>query len=197
MTLPTVSAGEKEIARFLETRFGGRPKFFIHRETPDDTLHIAVAEKLDFPGVGLTTCATNGISNYPLYKDGDEYTKTKLELVGTCLQNQAGDYRELLFYAGLIVVKQKWFCAPGTFLQDAVSRFGNFGDMRHLYFTTPFAQEGFETSLFTDRKVSWLTAIPVSTREVEYAREKSTDALEDLFESSDFAWENLSRKSLV
>ena len=103
----------------------------------------------------------------------------------------------MLFFAGRTVVKQRWLCAPGVFLLDAVSRFGAFGDMAHLYFTTPFAQEGFESSNFGDRRVSWLTAIPVSTPEMNFARANSTDALEQRFVEKDVDWKNLKRRSAV
>jgi antitoxin YqcF len=195
---PRVSDEEKQIARFLETRFGGRPRFFVHREAPDDEFYVAVAVKDDYPGADLVTCATNGISNYPLYNDdGSVYADTRLELVATCRSGQEGGLREMLFFSGRTVVKQRWLCAPGVFLLGAVSRFGAFGDMEHLYFTTPFAQEGFESTVFGERRVSWLAAIPVSTAEMNFAREKSTEALEDLFVEKDVDWENLQRRSAV
>ena len=195
---PKVSDEEKQIARFLEERFSGRPRFFIHRDSAEDDFYVAVAVKEDYPAPGLVTCATNGISNFPLYdSDGTIYAATRLELVSTCRPGQEEGLREMLFFAGRTVVKQRWLCAPGIFLLDAVSRFGAFGDMAHLYFTTPFAQEGFESSMFGDRRVSWLTAIPVSTAEMNFARENSTEALEDHFVEQDVDCENLTRRSSV
>jgi antitoxin YqcF len=193
-----VSDEEKQIARFLEARFAGRLRFSIHRNAPDDEFYVAIAVEEEYPGLGLVTCATNGISNSPLYNaDGSVYPDTRLELVATCRSGQEDSLREMLFFAGRTVVKQRWLCAPGIFLLDAVSRFGAFGDMSHLYFTTPFAQEGFESSMFGGRRVSWLAAIPVSTAEMNFARENSTEALEDLFVEKDVDWENLNRRSAV
>lgn len=195
---PTVSNEEKLIARFLEARFEGRPRFFIHRDAPDDEFYTAIAVMDDYPGTDLVTCATNGISNSPLYNsDGSIYPDTRLELIATCRSGQEENLREMLFFAGRTVVKQRWLCAPGVFLLDAVSRFGSFGDMSHLYFTTPFAQDGFETAVFGDRRVSWLAAIPVSTAEMNFARQNSTEALEDLFVEKDVDWEHLYRRSAV
>jgi antitoxin YqcF len=193
---PKVTDEEKQIARFLETRFSSRPRFFIHRDAPDDPVYIAIAVAENYPGAGLSTCATNGVSNHPLYDStGAIYPDTRLELVATCRSPQAGQLREMVFFAGRTVVKDRWFCAPGVFLLNAVSRFGTFGDMKHLYFTTPFAQDGFVTNDFGDRRVSWLAAVPVSDAEMQFARNKSTSALEDHFVAKDVDWENISRKS--
>lgn len=196
--MPTISAEEKEIARFLEERFGERPRFFIHRDSPDDSFYIAVAVKEHFPGNDLVTCATNGTSNMPLYAaDGTIYADTRLELVGTCRSGQESNFRELIYFAGRTIAKDRWACAPGVFLWNAVRRFGQFGDMEHLYFTTPFAQEGFVTHTFGSRKVSWLAVVPVSTAEVQFARANSTEQLEDHFVSRDVDWENLNRRSAL
>ena len=118
---PKVSDEEKQIARFLEARFEGRPRFFIHRDAPGDEFYVAVAVKGDYPRPDLVTCATNGISNHPLYNsDGSVYPDTRLELVATCRTGQEDSLREMLFFAGRTVVKQRWLCAPGVFLLDAV-----------------------------------------------------------------------------
>jgi len=68
--------------------------------------------------------------------------------------------------------------------------------MEHLYFTMPFAFEGFVTTTFGQRTVSWLAAIPVSTAEVEYARQNSTEMLKDAFEQKDIDWFDLNRASI-
>ncbi|WHA41647.1 suppressor of fused domain protein [Agrobacterium larrymoorei] len=197
MNLPQISEEEKLIAKYLEKSFGHRPKFFIHRDDPEDSAYVAIGQVGDFPSDKLTALATNGISNYPLYNsEGQEYPDTRLELVGACEADQVNDFEQMIFFSARTIIKQKWFCAPGTFLSNAVSRFGTFGEMQHLYFTTPFAFEGFTTSNFGDRKVSWLSPIPVSTAEVQFARENSTDKLEEAFEENDVDWFNLRRASI-
>lgn len=198
MSYPTVSAEEKQIARYLSDQFGQMPKFHFHRETEDDPTYVAIGVIDNQPGTGLSTLATNGLSNHPLFNDdGSVYTDTRLEFIGTCSSDQTDDFREMIFFAANTIIKQKWFCAPGTFLRNAVSKFGNFGEMQHLYFATPFVFDGFETTMFGGRTVSWLTPIPVSTAEMKFAQENSTEALEDIFEEVDFDWQNLGRSSIV
>lgn len=193
-----VSDEEKAIARFYEATVGRRPKFIIHRDSEDDPIYIAVASADDTPDDGLITLLTNGVSNHPLYTEaGDIFPGTRLELTGTCYSQHAEALREMLYFAGISIVKQRWFCAPGTFLQSAVARFGDFGDMQHLYFTTPYSVEGLTTQTFNDRRVSWLQAMPVSTAEVEFSRARSTDELEALFEENDADWLDLGRRSIV
>ncbi len=69
--------------------------------------------------------------------------------------------------------------------------------MKHLYFTTPFAQDGFATTTLGKRRVSWIAALPVSDAQMQFAREKSTSALEDHFIAKDVDWENLSWSSSI
>lgn len=197
LNLPQISQEEKLIAKYLETSLGKRPKFFIHRDEPTDPVYVAIGRVGDSPSHQLTALATNGISNYPLYaSDGSVYPDTRLELVGACETDQADEFEQMIFFSARTIIKQKWFCAPGTFLSNAVSRFGKFGDMQHLYFTTPFGFDGFSTERFGERKVSWLSPIPVSSAEVQFARENSTEKLEEAFEENDVDWFNLKRASI-
>jgi antitoxin YqcF len=194
----TVSDEEKAIARFYEATIGSRPKFTVHRDSENDPIYVAVARADERPDDGMVTLLTNGISNYPLYTDqGTIYPDTRLELAASCYAQSAEQLQDMIYFAGSVVVKQRWFCRPGSFLQSAVSRFGDFGDMEHLYFTTPFAIEGLTTQIFGDRKVSWLQALPVSTAEVEFARAHSTDELEARLEDNDVDWADLRRSSVV
>lgn len=196
MTL-AVSPEEKMIARFYEEVWKARPKFFIHRRDADDSSFVAIGQVAEVPGEGLVSLGTNGLSNHPLYREnGDEYADTRLELLGACLDSQVDDFEQMLFFSSRIVIEQRWLCAPGTFLLDAVSRFGTFPAMQHLYFTTPFAFEGFQTQTFGQRTVSWLQAVPVSTSEMELARRNSTDALETVMEEQDIDWFDLNRQPM-
>ncbi|MGL5737222.1 MAG: suppressor of fused domain protein, partial [Beijerinckiaceae bacterium] len=80
---------------------------------------------------------------------------------------------------------------------SAVSQFGAFGDMRHLYFTPDFSSEDFGTRQFGTRTVSWLTALPVSDAELKFAEKESTAALEEKLAAADFDWSNIARQSVL
>lgn len=194
LNLPQILQEEKLIAKYLETSLGKRPKFFIHTDELTDPVYVAIGRVSDSPSPQLTAFATNGISNYPLYaSDGSVYPDTRLEFVGACETDQADEFEQMIFFSARTIIKQKWFCAPGTFLSNAVSQFG---DMQHLYFTTPFGFDGFSTESFGERKVSWLSPVPVSSAELQFARENSTEKLEEAFEENDVDWFNLKRASI-
>ena len=69
--------------------------------------------------------------------------------------------------------------------------------MQHILFIPPFLWEDKLTTLsFNDKKIAWLLVIPISEKELEYAKKHGTDALENLFEEYQIDIFDLKRKSV-
>ena len=68
--------------------------------------------------------------------------------------------------------------------------------MKHIYFTTPYLWDSLNNIIFEREIVTWLLAIPISENELNYIKEKGSDALEDLFEEHHVDIFDIRRKSL-
>lgn len=70
-------------------------------------------------------------------------------------------------------------------------------EMEHVLFTSPFLWEKLISLDFIDKKVTWLLAVPISTKELLFAEREGTEALEDLFEEKDIDIFDISRNSVI
>ena len=78
----SVSEDNKLIAKYVTDAFGGAPK--VNRFWDDDhKSHIDIASCSNAPQGGATSYSTVGLSDAPLYKDGQEYG-VRVEIVGAC-----------------------------------------------------------------------------------------------------------------
>lgn len=194
-----ISPSEKSIARHLETVFCVRPRIFIHRENEGDPFHVGIARVEDYPGPGMMTMSTIGASNYPIYRDdGSIYEDTRAEFIASCQSGQEDAFIEALFRATVYIGEVKGFACPGIFLHDLFGRSRPTSDVPHAFLTSPFAYDGLgKPNTFEGRVVSWLQMLPVSTSEIAFAQEHSTDALETLFEERDIEWDSLDRIPVI
>lgn len=194
-----ISPAEKMIARHLEAVFRCRPRIVAHYEDAGNPFRIGMARVSGYPAHGLVTVATVGTSNSPLFRaDGSEHPETRVEFIASCREGQDDDLVEALFLAACFVGKRGGAAEPGIFLNDLFGRFCPSSPVPQGFLTTPFAYEDIlSTRDFAGRRVTWLQVVPVSTREVAYARIHSTGALESLFEAHGVEWDDLDRASVV
>ncbi|RYY14240.1 MAG: suppressor of fused domain protein [Alphaproteobacteria bacterium] len=194
-----ISLAEKMIARHLETVFRCRPRIIAHYEDAGSPFRIGMARVSNYPAPGLATVATVGTSNSRLFQaDGSEHPATRVEFIASCRDGQEDDLVEALFLAACFVGKRGGAAEPCIFLNDLLGRFRPSSPVPHGFLTTPFAYEDILSSRdFAGRRVTWLQVVPVSTREVAYARTHSTGALESLFEAQGVEWDDLDRGSVV
>ncbi|MGI4945537.1 MAG: suppressor of fused domain protein [Janthinobacterium lividum] len=194
-----ISPAEKIIARHLEAVFRCRPRIVAHHDDGNDPFRIGIARVSGYPALSLTTMSTIGLSTRQLcHAGGSEHPATRLELIASCRDGQEDDLAETLFLAACFVGTRRGPAQPGIFLNDLLGRFRLSSPVPHGFLTTPFAYEDLlATRDFAGRRVTWLQVVPVSGREVTYARTHSTDALETLFEQQGIEWDDLDRASAV
>ena len=70
-------------------------------------------------------------------------------------------------------------------------------EMEHVLFTSPFLWKKLKTIDFLDKKVAWLLAVPISTKEFLFAEKEGSEALKTLFENEDIDIFDLERNSIL
>jgi hypothetical protein len=152
---------------------------------------------------GVTAFSTLGLSDHPLYKDGEEYP-ARLEIVGACISKYAAactkrrqGFDNAISTAAFCIIDSQWFCNPGAIFPDAVAMYKLSKTMRHLFFVPPFLwEDDLKTVDLGKKKVSFLLATPISEAEYVFAQQNGSDALEEEFECENIDIFDLNRKSV-
>lgn len=189
------STANKLIAKTAAQAFGGSPtvtRFWDDRRSS----HVDVLSCGDRPQPGVTSYATVGLSDWPLFQDGVEY-KARLEITGACGSSFEG-FDHALATAAFAIINSRWFCFPGAIFPDVLSINQSSPTMRHLLFAPPFLWEDeLPTLHLEDKTVAWLLAVPISEEERALAEHTSADELQDLFEERQIDLFDLERPSVV
>jgi hypothetical protein len=168
------------IARSAATVFGGsRPTVTrYYDQARKGSVDLLACD--DVPKGGVTSYATIGLSDSPLYR-GSEKFPVRVEFVGACVSGSC-DFAAALATAAFCVVNSRWFCAPGVIFPDIWPRDDRRTSLRHLLFVPPSFWEGFETLRLPSKTVAWLTAIPITEGEMQFAAKEGSLRLEEMFE---------------
>ncbi len=173
-----ITESNRTIAQTAADVFDGEPR--LHRFYDDDRKsHVDILQCADVPEKGVTSYSTVGLSDAPLFLDGEEYP-TRLELVGACA-SEFENFANVLATSAFNVINTHWFCAPGMIYPEVFAMYQPEGPMRHVLFVPPFLWEDLRTLTLPDKTVAWLLAIPISEAEMQFAEEHGPDKLEDLF----------------
>lgn len=193
--MSSITKDNKTIAMAVAKVFGGEPN--VQRFWDDgDKNCVDILKCIDKPEEGVTSYATIGLSDAPLYKEGSEYP-VRLELVGACGSRFEG-FDNAIATAAFCIINSKWFCYPGAIFNDVLSMYKMSPSMRHFFFVPPFLwEESLKTMTISKKSVAWLLAVPISDEERAYAEERGADALENLFEEKQIDIFDLERQSVV
>lgn len=191
--MTNASHDNKVIAKQIVAAVGGSPSVTRFWDN-ENHHHIDLLSLTDRPMNGVTTIASLGLSDTPLYFRDKEYS-TRVEILGCC-ESKEELFPNIFSTASFNIIKDSWFCAPGLIYPDIITMYYPDYSMKHLYFTTPFL---WENSLGTidmpTKKVSFLLGIPISEKERVYAVEHSAAELENSFERNNINIFNLRRES--
>ena len=193
--MSNVSDENKTIAKTLVKAFGGTPRVqrFWDEEEKSFVDILTCSER---PERGVTCYSTIGLSDTPLLKDGAEYP-TRLEIVGACGSGFTG-FDNALSTAAFCIINSSWFCYPGAIFPDVLKMYEISPTMSHLMFVPPFLwEEELQTTVLKSKTVSWLLSVPISEKELLFAEENGTDALEKLFADMQVDIYDLERNSVV
>ena len=172
---------------------GGKPDVTQYwDENNQKSIDILVCA--DRPIDGVQSCATIGLSEIDIDMESDG-KDLRIELLGAC------DIQEDIFPNIIATVAfeimDKGECLYGDIIENVISEYVEKSDMKHVFLTSPFLWEGFDTLSFEDKNVAWLLVVPISDREKKYANAHGIDALETLFDEKDIDIYDLYRDSVI
>ncbi len=190
-----MSESNRTIARVLASAFD-REKPEVHAYWDDDHVNkIAIVKCKDSPQPGLSSYATIGVSDHPLYKGESEY-QVRVELVGAC-ESDCDQFANMLATAGACIINSRWFCAPGMIYPDIVSMYNASATMKHVMFVPPFLwSESLKTLELEEKTVTFLMMIPISEDEYRFAEAKGVNALEAALELKRIDFLDIHRASI-
>ncbi|MGK5049763.1 suppressor of fused domain protein [Janthinobacterium sp. GB4P2] len=187
---------QKEMAGLTAKYFSREKPPILQFLDETESANIYVLEAKDSPGVGLTSFATIGLSDHPLFFNGDEF-EARTELIGACDSNRK-DFAHILATSSFFIINSKWFCAPGIIFPGVVEMHNLSKTMSDVYFTNPFLWgDKFHSLTLHEKTVAWLLAIPISKSETKFAAEFGPEKLEELFSKKDIDIFDLNRASVV
>ncbi len=190
-----VSQENKTIASTAAAVFGGEASVFRYRDD-NGKRDIGILSCKGSPVSGVTSYATIGLSDTPLYKGGVEYP-VRVEIVGACADAYE-EFANVLGTAAFNIINSGWSCYPGAIFPDVIAMYALSPTMRHFMFVPPFLWEGgLQTLRFDNKTVTWLLAVPISQDEFQYAETNGSDKLEGLFEQQQIDVFDIERVSVV
>lgn len=189
------SESNKIIARTVANVVGGGKPHVGRYYDDQRTTSIDVVDFVDRPQAGVTTYSTLGLSDHPLYRDGEEF-EVRAELVGACA-SRFTRFANAMGTAALHVAKSRWFVAPGVIFPDVFTTYEPDSPMKHALFVPPFLWD-FTTLELPEKKVAWLLLVPISDAEMRFAEADRTSAnLEKIFEEKAIDIYDLHRPSVM
>jgi hypothetical protein len=177
--MPKPSPDNRTVAQTVGNVFGGDWKVHDYYDDARRS-HVDLLSAKDRPERGVSSFATIGLSDHPIYKDGKPLKKPRVELVGACASTFS-KFPNVLATAAFEVINDRQFIAPGIVFPGAVSRYLRNTPMRNILFVPPFLWEGLDTLELPTKTVAWLLAVPISDSELKFAIKEGPAKLEDIF----------------
>lgn len=190
----TVTKANKIIARTALEAFGGKPSVSKYWDE-NNVSNIDILSTIDRPYEGVTSYSTIGLSDYSIGYSVDE-KPLRVEIVGASA-TMFELFPNILSTCAFNIINTKFPITHGEIFKGVVRMYYPDSEMEHVLFTSPFLWEKLNSLDFIDKKVTWLLAVPISTKELLFAEREGTEALEDLFEEKDINIFDISRNSVI
>jgi hypothetical protein len=166
----------------------------VHRYADDHEAHDHfIVTGRDWPVKGVTSYGTIGLSNYPVPFGK---IRVNLELLGACA-TATENFDNVIASCAIERMKNGTPITYGSTIKRIVAQYAISPTMEHVFFTSPFLWEGFDSRIFAGTEVHWLMAIPISESELAYLESHGPDSLEARFEAEQIDVFNISRPPVV
>ena len=189
----TISSENKIIARTVLEALGGKPTVSKYWDE-NKVSSIDLLETLNRPFDGITSYSTIGLSDYSIRYSVEE-KPLRIEIVGASA-SMYEFFPNILTTCAFNIINTKFSISHGKIFKDVVRMYYPDNEMEHVLFSSPFLWENINTIDFPNKKVTWLLAVPISTKELLFAEQEGTEALEELFEQKDIDIFNINRNSI-
>ena len=190
----SISNENKIIAKTALHAFGGKPSVSKYWDE-NNVSNIDMLTTVNRPFDGVSSYSTIGLSDHSIELTVDE-TPLRIEIVGA----SATDYEQfpnILASCAFCIINSKFSVSHGKVFRDIIKMYYPNTEMKHVLFVSPFLWEDLKTLEFSNKKVAWLLAVPISENEYLFAQEKGTDSLEELFEQEEIDIFDLERESIL
>ncbi|MCZ8535482.1 suppressor of fused domain protein [Psychrobacillus psychrodurans] len=190
----TVTKENKIIARIALEAFGGKSsvsKYWDEKKVSN----IDILATFDRPYDGFTSYSTIGLSDYSIGYSVDD-KPLRIEIVGACATTFKL-FPNILSTCAFNIINTDLPISYGKIFKGIIKMYYPDSEMEHVIFTSPFLWEKLKTIDFPDKKVTWLLALPISTKEFLFAEKEGTEALEDLFEKKEIDIFDVRRNSIL
>jgi hypothetical protein len=187
----------KMLAKFMRNTFGINPNArIVDYLNEDESTSIPILSCPESPYKGLTTYATIGLSDYPMYHDNKEFD-LRVEIVGVG-DSSIDWFPNILSTSAFYVIQKGWLYSPGAVVENLVSMYEANTELKHIYFTSPFLwSEQLKTLQLETKKVAWLLSILITDSEYQYLKQHGSDKFEELLEERDADVFNIARNSVI
>ncbi len=190
----TITNENKIIARTALEEFGGKPS--VSKYWDDNNVsNVDILATIDRPYDGVTSYSTIGLSDYSIGYSVDE-KPLRIEIVGAAAKIFEF-FPNILSTCAFNIINTTLPISHGEIFKGVIKMYYPDSEMEHVLFTSPFLWDKLETIDFPDKKVTWLLAVPISTKEFLYAEKEGPEALEDLFEKKEIDIFDLRRNSIL
>lgn len=186
---------QRLIAKKAANVFGGEARVAEYWDNAHKS-KIAILESEDSPGLGLCSYSTVGLSSYNVGYTVDD-KDLRVEIVGAV--KLGNDYfSNIIATCGFNIINDQFACYPGAVFPNVVSEYNRAGELRHVVFVSPgMWEQEFENIVLDDKVITWLMAVPITERELQFLQEHNLDALETVFEDNQTDVFDLTRRSAI
>jgi hypothetical protein len=185
----------KTIARTVGDVFGGDWRVHDYSDDSGKT-HIDLLSSADRPQKGISSYASLGVSEHPIYKGGRIVRGVRVELVGACASGFP-KFANVVATAAFDIIKGKRFVAPGVIFPGAIAEYRRRSPMEHVMFVPPFLWPDLATLKLPKKTVTWLMLVPISEAEMKYAIDCGPAKLEKVFGEKHIDIYDIDRPSVV
>ncbi|MDR0886348.1 MAG: suppressor of fused domain protein [Clostridiales Family XIII bacterium] len=152
----------------------------------------------DMPEKDLVLIMSMTLSHYPLIEYGIPYTKGKAELMCICHKKDEDIFRSILSTCAFCVINSQWFVAPRAIFPNVVEMYDKTLQMKHIYFGFPLMfRKQLSNANIGGIPTEWLSIIPISETEYQFAINHSVEELGYLLEKHNADYMDLDRKSVI
>jgi antitoxin YqcF len=185
----------RSIVDLFVEKFGVPKKVRTHYDEPEtSTIHIFNAP--DCPNKGVTTYASIGVSDVPLFVKKKKQTFGLEILIASNTEEQYA--ANILSTACFCIMKDSWECYPGAVFPDIFSMYHKQSALKHGCFVDPFLWESsFQAVQLSKKKVAFLQLIGIAEQEYQHIEQFGFESLAKIFSEKEIDVLDFKRPSAV
>ncbi|MGV3050011.1 suppressor of fused domain protein [Streptococcus suis] len=184
----------KIVANHILNSVGGTPK--VQRfYNSNKNQFIDIFQSHNNPMNTVNTFSTIGLSMYSINRKFADDSELRVEFIAASPAENTL-FANVLASCSFNIISGTHTCSHGTVFTNILDQYFEGINMKHIMFISPFLWN-IDDLLFDDRTITWLMALPISEKELEYLRNNGSNQLEQLFEEQQIDFYDLNRPDVV